>query len=127
MVSYAFDMSRAIRPIICFAFRVVCISSCMSCSVLEVLLCLWKPFCRGSRILFFSRNYLSLELIIFSNIFAMVFRSDIGLYDLISNLFLSGLGIGMVMECFQFCGICPVDHILLNNLMIEIKADLGRL
>jgi hypothetical protein len=35
----------------------------------------------------FSRNHLSLESIIFSTIFAKVLKSNIGLYDLTSNLF----------------------------------------
>jgi len=43
-VSYALDMSRAMRPITCFVSRVEWISVCISCSVLLVLLCLRKPF-----------------------------------------------------------------------------------
>lgn len=127
VLSYAFDMSRAMRPIICFASRVECISSWMSCNELAVLLCLRKRFWRESKISFFWKNHLSLESIIFSCIFAMVFISDIDLYDLISILFFSGLSIGMIMECFKFFGISPDDHILLYTLIIELKADIGRL
>lgn len=120
-------MSRAMRPITCFVSRVEWISACISCSVLLVLLCLRKPFWRGSSRLFFPRNHLSLESMIFSNTLTMVLRSDIGLYDLVSNLFLFGLGIGMTIECFHFLGIAPDDHILLNTMTIESRAEMGRL
>lgn len=57
----------------------------------------------------------------------MVLRSDIGLYDLVSNLFLFGLGIGMTIACFHFLGIAPDDHILLNIVTIDSRAEMGRL
>jgi len=64
---------------------------------------------------------------IFSNTLTMVLKSDVGLYDLVSNLFLFDLSIGMAKDCFQFLGIAPDDHILLNTMAIESRAEVGRL
>lgn len=33
----------------------------------------------------------------------------------------------MIMECFQFFGMSPDDHLLLDTKIIEFKVDIGRL
>jgi hypothetical protein len=49
VVSYALEMSRATSPRTCLASNVFFTSSCMSCKLLYVLLCLRNPFCWEER------------------------------------------------------------------------------
>jgi hypothetical protein len=94
VMSYAFEMFNKTKQML----------TCISCWQFKVLLYCPKPCWWGERLLNFSKNERSLESKIFSRILHIVFRSGIGLYQIVLNLFLLCLGIGIDIACFQTDG-----------------------
>src|SRR5207244_3608154 len=69
-----------------------------------VLRCFLKPAWKGSKILFFSRNHLSLLHTSFSMTLHMLFVREIGRYELNCPASLVGFNSGITWECFQEIG-----------------------
>src|SRR6267154_3422228 len=99
-----------------------CLSLIIGSLVLKKFL---NPACVGFSKQFFSRYHVSLAVIIFSVILVIVAVKDIGLYELMSPLYLPGFKMGLIIENFQLSGMTLVSQDLFKTFSRYIRVDSG--